>query len=116
MGLCDVTSIDHFNSLVKDSPIIIFDFWAEWCMPCMEFLPIFSKFAKLYDSLIEFAKINIDDFEEITEKFDLNVFPSYLIFVDNILVLKRETLLTEGQFAQIMQSLSTNQPINEEFL
>ncbi len=42
--------------------LLIIDFWATWCAPCIEEAPLFKKLATKYnDSDAEFISISIDD-------------------------------------------------------
>jgi len=53
--IIEITSIEtyDYNSLEpllhkKDNKIYVINFWATWCKPCVEELPVFEKLNKLY--------------------------------------------------------------------
>ena len=51
-----------FEQEVLNSEIpVLIDFFADWCMPCKMFAPIFESVAEDYEDKVKFVKVNIDD-------------------------------------------------------
>jgi thiol-disulfide isomerase/thioredoxin len=68
-----IHSAEEFNQLKADFPdkILITDFWAVWCSPCMMFAPVFEKLQKeLYQEFI-FVKVNVDEVGSIAQEYQL---------------------------------------------
>ncbi len=46
----------------------VLNFWATWCPYCVEELPIFEKYAALYDGKVDFYMIDLADGRDTVEK------------------------------------------------
>ena len=55
---------NEFNSFIKEGVVLI-DFFADWCMPCMMMLPIVEDLADEFDSKAKIAKLNVAEYEEL---------------------------------------------------
>ncbi len=74
-----VHNIEEFNKLMKDyDKIIVIDFWAIWCGPCMSFAPIFEKLQQEYQKVFIFAKVNVDELEAIAQRYMITSIPTTL--------------------------------------
>ena len=56
-------------------PVLI-DFYADWCMPCKMFGPVFEATAEEFEGKVKFVKVNIDESPEIAEKYFVMSIPT----------------------------------------
>lgn len=72
---------DNFKKEVEKSkkPVIV-DFWAEWCGPCKTLGPIFEEASKSFDGKVKFAKLDVENNQELAVQFGVMSIPSMIIF------------------------------------
>lgn len=92
---------ENFKKEILESEIPVFiDFWAEWCMPCKMMLPIVEELAKEYENKIKFGKVNVDEENELAEKYMIMSIPTFLFMkngevIDKIIGAVPKSLLVE---------------------
>ncbi|MGQ0797613.1 MAG: thioredoxin [Methanobacteriota archaeon] len=74
-----VTDSD-FDHVVKESPYVVVDFWAEWCAPCRAIAPIVEELARKYAGRVTFAKVNSDENPRTVQSFMIMGIPTILFF------------------------------------
>eukprot|EP01116_Phalansterium_solitarium_P016409 TRINITY_DN3817_c0_g1_i2.p1 TRINITY_DN3817_c0_g1~~TRINITY_DN3817_c0_g1_i2.p1 ORF type:complete len:361 (-),score=121.45 TRINITY_DN3817_c0_g1_i2:909-1949(-) len=84
--------------------VLVLDFWAEWCKPCVQLNSIFDQLAASYHNL-KFVKVDAEKFEELTERFEVNAVPTFL-FVKAHKVLDRIEGASPAELAQKVASYS----------
>ena len=63
----------------SDKPVIV-DFWAEWCGPCKMIAPLLDEIAKEKASSVKIAKVNVDENQSLSFKYNIRAIPSLLFF------------------------------------
>ncbi len=72
---------DNFESTVNAAKgLVVVDFWATWCGPCMMMSPVFEQLAEKYQGRALLAKMNVDENRAIPEKFGIYGIPTFVFF------------------------------------
>ena len=70
----------EFEELINNGhKLVVVDFFADWCMPCLMLAPIIDELSESMKE-VKFAKINVDDNREIAAKFKVQSIPCLIIF------------------------------------
>jgi thioredoxin 1 len=71
-----------FDAQVKDRPLLVVDFWAEWCGPCRMVAPVLEELAGEYAGRIAVGKVNVDENRQVAARFGIRSIPTLLFFHD----------------------------------
>ena len=80
-----IQTIKSFEDIEKEA-IAIVDFGATWCGPCKLIKPEFSKLAASYTGKAAFIDCDIDEHQEIADKFEIQSVPTFIVFKSGVKV------------------------------
>ncbi|MCY4490038.1 MAG: thioredoxin [Thaumarchaeota archaeon] len=83
-NIADLNSQNFDHTISGTSPTLV-DFWAEWCGPCKMMHPVFESMSKKYPE-INFARVNVDQNQDIAMRFGVQSIPTFLMFKSGQLV------------------------------
>ncbi len=77
-----VTDDAFAQEIEQHKGLVLVDFWATWCGPCQAVAPIVEQIAQEYDGKVKVAKVDVDENQRTTMRFNVRSIPSLLIFKD----------------------------------
>jgi thioredoxin 1 len=75
---------DSFDLVIKHNPLILIDFWAEWCGPCKMLSPILDEIANEHGILV--GKLNVDENPVKPVEYSVTSIPTMVLFEDGVVI------------------------------
>ena len=94
---------NNFAATVSKGVVLV-DFWATWCMPCLMQSPILEKVSSIIDNAAIIAKVNVDSYPELAEQFAVDGIPTLLLFRDGDIVERLTGIQSERILLPLLQN------------
>jgi thiol-disulfide isomerase/thioredoxin len=90
VNLHQISSPDHFKALLSEDldRVSLLYFWAPWAAPCTQMTEVILELAKKYSNLLV-LQIEAESQPDITESFDIEAVPSFIILRVRMLLVRR---------------------------
>lgn len=102
MTTIDLTA-ETFESTLKDSNIMLVDWWAEWCGPCKMFGPTYEKASEAHPDIV-FAKVDTEANQQLAGSAGIQSIPTLMVFKENILIFSQAGALQPAQLEELIQA------------
>ena len=81
MSNIDISSNQFQTDVLDVSGIVVVDFYAVWCGPCKVMSPVIEDLSETYKNA-KFVKIDVDQNQDIAEKYNIFSIPTLVFFKD----------------------------------
>jgi len=110
----DATEENFQQGVIENSyhaPVLV-DFWAEWCEPCKQLIPILEKLAANMQGQFVLAKVNSETQQALSQQFQIRSIPTVLIFKNGEMVEQFMGVLPEEAIREAIEKHITTEAEN----
>ena len=81
-----VTDATFSAEVEQAKGVVVVDFWATWCGPCLAVAPVIEKLAQDYAGKVKVVKLDTDANQATAMRFNIRSIPTILLFKDGKVV------------------------------
>ncbi len=93
----------NFDSIINDNKLVVVDFHALWCGPCKAQSPILKEVASELGDRIRVIKIDVDQNNEISNRYQIQSVPTLMIFKNGNLLWKHSGVVSKNELVNILK-------------
>jgi len=64
------------------APLVLVDFFADWCGPCRMLTPVLERAEEHYGDNLRIVKVNVDTAPELLQRFNVRGLPTLVLLRD----------------------------------
>lgn len=77
-----ITDAQFNDEVLNAKGLVLVDFWAEWCGPCRQLIPVLEEISKEMSDKVKICKINVDESPDKAAEMGIRSIPSVFLFKD----------------------------------
>ncbi|GAB3797652.1 thioredoxin [Micromonospora zhanjiangensis] len=94
----------NFDEVTGRDGIVLVDFWASWCGPCLKFAPTYERSSEKHQDIV-FGKVDTEAQQEIAAKFDIRSIPTIMAVRDGVIVFAQPGALPESALESLIEQV-----------
>jgi thioredoxin 1 len=101
-----VTQEKHmtFQEVIDNSPLVLVDFFTEWCGPCKMMKPILEEVKASMGDKVRIVKVDVEKNVNAAASFQVSGVPTLVLFKKGQLVWRQSGVVRPGPLKQIIES------------
>ena len=94
----------NFTELIKQSDLVLVDFYADWCGPCKMMSPVLTEVKKHFNDKLKVLKINVDNNQILSAKLQVRGVPTLMLYKSNQQVWRQSGVVDANQLISLVNS------------
>jgi len=94
---------DEFYALIQSEKPVFIDFYAPWCGPCRQMMPIIDSLKTEYRNEISIVKINVDASKKLVKELQIGGVPYLVAYRNGNILNSHNGLLSRKELVDLLQ-------------
>ncbi|HEY3385559.1 MAG TPA: thioredoxin [Saprospiraceae bacterium] len=97
-----------FNDIIRSEPLVLVDFYTEWCGPCKMMKPILEQVHASLGNQVKILKVDVDKNPSAGQAFQIRGVPTLVLFKRGEIVWRQSGVVPAASLQQLIKSHQSN--------
>ncbi len=103
--MLELNDTNFKKEVLETNKVVVVDFWAPWCNPCLTLAPTFEKLSLEFKDKAKFAKLNVQDNDGLSQKYGIRGIPCIVVFKEGKEIGRVVGAFPENAFKEKLNSI-----------
>lgn len=91
-----------FNEIINTNPLVLVDFFTEWCGPCKMMKPILEEVKSAVGDAVKIIKIDVDKNIQVAARYQVTGVPTFVLFKNGKPVWRQSGVILPSALRQVI--------------
>lgn len=82
----EINEAEFESQVLKNSGLVLVDFYAPWCGPCRMIAPVLEALAEELNGKVKFVKVNVDQAPYLAMRYGISGVPTLILFKNGLII------------------------------
>lgn len=95
-----------FSNIISSHPIVLIDFYADWCGPCKMLGPILKEVKDEMGDTLKIVKVNVDTNQALASKYQVRGVPTMILYHNGTQVWRQSGVVQKNDLINLVGQYS----------
>lgn len=97
-----------FQDIIRTEPLVLVDFFTEWCGPCKMMKPILEQLHQAMGEDVRILKVDVDKNPKAAQVFQIRGVPTLALFKNGEIVWRQSGVVPASMLQQVIKNHQNN--------
>jgi thioredoxin 1 len=97
-----------FNDIIRTEPLVLVDFFTEWCGPCKMMKPILEQVHNAMGDQVKILKVDVDKNPKAAQVFQIRGVPTLALFKNGEIVWRQSGVVPASMLQELIKNHQPN--------
>ncbi len=99
---------NNFQAILNSTPLVLVDFYTEWCGPCKMMKPILEELHQEMGSKVRILKVDVDRNQQVAHTLGIRGVPTLILYKQGEIVWRQSGVVPVSSLRQLIHQHSAN--------